>query len=149
MGEYTSPAQMRAELANVITDEAFLNRVIADYFKANPPAPVPDYAPVKGFRKKSHYAAPAKQDIVRQDEDYHTHMERGSMALGQAIETMLAGGTPRTPSDLCWFRASGADAGHGTSERDAIPQPSYKLVTYSTPCVKCGAARSCAHRGGE
>ena len=149
MGNYTSPAQMRASLANVITDEQMLEKVVGDYFKRNAPAPVSKQAPVTGYRPKAHYAAPAKSSIVQQDEDYHTHMERGSEALGQAIETMLAGGTPKTPSHLIWSTVSGADAGQGVTERDAIPRPSYKVVTYSTPCVKCGAARSCAHRGGE
>ena len=149
MSNYTSPAQMRASLANVITDEQMLEKVVGDYFKRNAPAPVSKQAPVTGYRPKAHYAAPAKSSIVQQDEDYHTHMERGSMALAQAIETMLAGGVPKTPRRMIWNHVSGADAGHGTSERDAIPRPSYKVVTYSTPCVKCGAARSCAHRGGE
>lgn len=149
MGNYTSPAQMRASLANVITDEQMLEKVVGDYFKRNAPAPVSKQAPVTGYRPKAHYAAPAKQDIVRQDEDYIDHMERASNALGQAIETMLAGGVPKTPSRLIWSTVSGADAGQGITERDAIPRPTYRVVTYSTPCVKCGAARSCAHRGGE
>ncbi|MAG24931.1 hypothetical protein CMI47_05065 [Candidatus Pacearchaeota archaeon] len=149
MGNYTSPAQMRASLANVITDEQMLEKVVGDYFKRNAPAPVSKQAPVTGYRPKAHYAAPAKSSIVQQDEDYHTHMERGSEALAQAIETMLAGGVPKTPSRLIWSTVSGADAGQGVTERDAIPRPTYKVVTYSTPCMKCGAARSCAHRGGE
>ena len=149
MGNYTSPAQMRASLANVITDEQMLEKVVGDYFKRNAPAPVSKQAPVTGYRPKAHYAAPAKHSIIQQDEDYHTHMERGSMALVQAIKTARAGGNPHTPTEPIWLRASGADAGQGVTERDVIPRPTYKVVTYSTPCVKCGAARSCAHRGGE
>lgn len=148
MGNYTSPAQMRASLANVITDEQMLEKVVGDYFKRNAPAPVSKQAPVTGYRPKAHYAAPAKQDIVRQDEDYIDHMERASNALGQAIETMLAGGTPRTPSKLVWRHRGNFGDGVDRDYRVRGEQQ-YRIVTYSTPCVKCGAARSCAHRGGE
>lgn len=36
-------------------------------------------------------------------------MRRGSMALGAAIDLMLAGGTPRTPDTIIWTTKSGTD----------------------------------------
>jgi|GEM_PF-4148019 len=146
--EYTSPEQMRTVLAELVPNNAFLDRMIAEHFKNHKPAPLPKQAPVAGHKQPTSYKAPAKCAIKREWDDYIDAMEKGSMALANAIEAYLHGRDPGTPDRLIWNRAYGADVGLGDSSRQ-IKRPCEvpRQADHSSPCFKCGAARGCVHRG--
>lgn len=150
MNSFTSPRQMKAELANVISDAAMLERVVADYFRDREPAPLPKRAPVSGYRPLS-YKEPAKAAEVRELETFHDMMENGSRMLHAAIEDMRKGIVPRTPAKLMWSHPSGEEMRqhNGMNVRDfGEYEYSPPKLAPRGPCFKCGAAKGCKHLGG-
>ncbi len=143
---FTSPTQMRAALAGAVTDNAFLDRMIGEYFKDHKPEPMPKHAPAAGHAQPKAYKAPAKCATRREDDDYREHMAQAARELGKAVDALLRGKDPCAPRGLVWTRASGSDAGMGSSYREITPQPALNRVSHSGPCFQCGAARSCEHR---
>lgn len=69
--------------------------------------------------------------------------------LHLAIEAHRRGEDPKTPAKLVWNHVSGTDAGMGSTEYDLPERKTLIVQPYNAPCVKCGAARSCKHRGGQ
>ena len=146
MGNFTSPAQMKQELSAFVTDGAFLDKMVAEYFRENPPAPTPTWSPLN--KPKKDYGT-SKNAIQREDESHEVMMANGSAELGQAIEIMLKGGKPKTSADLMWRSHPGSQASYHTDSvlGDGGYDLNLKANTYSGPCFRCGAARGCNHRG--
>ena len=152
MGVFTSPQQMRVALSDQIQDPAFLDRMVAEYFKAHKPAALPKESPVTGFvgYRPMSYKEPAKPKDKRDLEDYIEMMERGSQWLFTAIEDMRKGRTPKTSDELIWGQNTGVEAYNGTGRCGEVGEGfTYQppLSPRRGPCFKCGAASGCKHLG--
>lgn len=145
MGEFTSPAQMRQQLSAFVSDSAFLEKVVRDYFREHAPAPTPVWSPLNKPKK---YEGSTKNAIQREDESHETMMANGSAELAQAIDIMLKGGDPKTSPEMMWRSHPGTPSEYHANGTlgDGGYDLNLKANTHSGPCFRCGAARGCNHR---
>jgi len=133
-----SPAQFRAQIAQLVTDPDFIERAVSDYARTWRKATKP-----KPAEKIGAPGQPSRPAEVTHEED----MERGSSELFEAIKLARLRQPTGSRQRLIWRTRTGLDSGFCAGGSGVFQAHTFDRPPARDPCPYCGTRQDlgCKH----